>query len=279
MRAPVEIGKLNTLEVLKFTPQGAYLGDSVEEILLPTKYIPEGLEIGQELEVFVYIDNEDRLICTTLKPIGYRDEFAYMRVKDVTKVGAFLSWGVEKDLLVPFKEQQNRMHAGEWYLVYIYLDDLTDRLVASSHINRFLELNEIELEEGQEVDILIGSEGELGFTAIINNTYKGLLYKNEVFRNVRSGDKTKAFVKQIRPDNKIDLELERSGFGKIEPMGEKILEKLRENNGFLPLHDKSEPEEIKSLLQMSKKNFKKAVGGLYKSRAIEISEEGIRLIK
>lgn len=278
MRAPVQIGKMNTLEVLKLTPQGAYLGDSIEEILLPTKYIPEGLEVGDELEVFIYIDNEDRLICTTLKPTAYCDSFAYMHVKDVTKVGAFLYWGIEKDLLVPFKEQQNKMQVGESYLVYVYLDDLTDRLVASSNINRFLELDEIQLEEGEEVEILIGNEGELGYTAIINETYRGLLYKNEVFKKVSSGDRTKAYVKQIRPDNKIDLELEPSGFGKIEPMGERILQVLKKNDGFLPLHDKSDPEMIKSTLQMSKKNFKKAIGGLYKSRHIEISEQGIKLI-
>jgi len=253
------------------------LGDNIEEILLPTKYVPEGLEVGEVLDVFVYIDNEDRLICTTLKPEAYCDEFAYMKVKDVTKVGAFLHWGVEKDLLVPFKEQQTRMQVGEKYLVYVYLDDLTERLVASSNINRFLELDDIELEEGEEVQILIGNEGELGYTAIINDTYRGLLYKNEVFRKVSSGDRTKAFIKQIRPDNKIDLELERSGFGKIEPMGEQILKILQENDGFLPLHDKSDPEKIKSTLQMSKKNFKKAIGGLYKSRHIEITEKGIKL--
>jgi len=273
----IEIGRTNRLEVLKSTPQGLYVGDSVEEILLPNKWIPEGTEIGDMMDVFIYIDGEDRLIATTMIPLAERDEFAYLKVKAVTSIGAFLDWGLEKDLLVPFKEQQQRMQEGNSYLVKVYLDDVTDRLVASSNINRFLELDNIELEEGQKVEILIGNEVELGFVAIINNQYRGLLYKNLVFRDVKPGDRTHAYIKQIRPDKKVDLELEQSGVAKIDPLSEEVLKVLKDNGGVLNLHDKSDPEEIKRQLQMSKKNFKKAIGTLYKQRLILIKDTGIEI--
>lgn len=273
----IEIGKINNLEVLKSTPQGMYVGDAVEEILLPNKYIPEGLEIGQMIDVFIYTDSEDRMIATTLTPNIMRDEFAYMKVKDTTSFGAFLDWGLEKDLLVPFKEQHQKMEVGKSYLVHMYLDDVTDRLVASSHLNRFLELNEIDLTEGDEVDILLGEETELGFQCIINGKYKGLVYKNQVFKNVQPGDSTTAFVKQIRPDKKIDLTLERTGHESIEPNAQKVYDMLQSNEGFLPLHDKSDPEEIKKWVQMSKKNYKKAVGTLYRKRLVELEDKGVRL--
>lgn len=279
MTAPIiEIGKTNRLKVLKSTPQGLYVGDDVEEILLPNKYIPEGTEMGDTLDVFIYIDSEDRLIATNLEPYAQRDEFAYLTVKAVTSVGAFMDWGLEKDLLVPFKEQLDKMYEGQGYLVYVYLDDVTDRLVATSHINRFLELEEIPFTEGDEVEILMGGEGERGFTAIINNKYRGLVYKNQVFKNVRPGDRTKAYIKQVREDLKIDLELEKSGIEKIDPLSQRLLQTLKEKEGFLKLHDKSDPEDIKNQLQMSKKNFKKAVGTLFKQRIIVIENDGIRMI-
>ncbi|MEQ8582882.1 MAG: S1-like domain-containing RNA-binding protein [Marinoscillum sp.] len=273
----VEIGRINSLEVLKSTEQGLYLGDSVEEILLPNKYIPEGLKIGDFIDVFIYTDSEDRLIATTLTPNIMRGEFAYLKVKDATSFGTFMDWGLEKDLLVPFKEQLERMDVGKSYLVYMYLDNVTDRLVGSTHLNKFVEHDHIELEEGEEVQILVGNDTDLGFQCIVNGKYKGLVYKNQIFKDIQPGDLTSAFVKQIRPDNKIDLVLERTGHESIEPNAEKLFEVLKKSDGFLPLHDKSEPEEIKRLLQMSKKNFKKALGTLYKKRLVTLDDKGVTL--
>ncbi len=276
--SPVEIGRINSLQVLKSTEQGLYLGDEVEEILLPNKYIPEGLEIGDYIDVFIYTDSEDRIIATNLEPHVMRDEFAYMKVKDTTSFGAFLDWGLEKDLLVPFKEQWEPMEVGKSYLVYMYLDDVTERLVGSSHHNKFLRNDDIQLKEGEMVSILVGDEHELGFQCIIDNRYKGMVYKNQIFRDIKPGDRTTAYVKQLREDLKIDLVLDKVGQESIEPNAKRILKVLEENEGFLPLHDKSDPEQIKSMLQLSKKNFKRAVGTLNRKRLIMIEEDGIRII-
>lgn len=273
----IEIGKFNKLEVIKSTPQGLYVGDEIEEILLPTKFIPEGTEIGDHIDVFIYTDSEDRPIATTLVPNIQIGEIAYLKVNDVNKVGAFLDWGIEKDLLVPFREQGEKMEKGKGYLVYMYLDDLTDRLVGSAHINRLLEFDDIQLEVGEEVDVLIGNEGELGFSAIINNKYRGLVYKNQVFKAIKPGEHTVAYVKEVRPDKKIDLMLEKVGHEKIEPNAQRILDQLKANNGFLPLHDKSNPDQIKNLLGISKKLYKKAIGSLYKKRLVTIKEDGVYL--
>ncbi|MFY0600584.1 MAG: GntR family transcriptional regulator [Cyclobacteriaceae bacterium] len=273
----VEIGKYNTLEVLKETDFGIYLGDDVEEILMPTKWVPEGTEVGDHLEVFIYNDSEDRMIATTMTPKIEIGKFGFLRVSQVTSIGAFLDWGLEKDLFVPFKEQAQKMEQGESYLVNMYLDEVTDRLVGSSHVNKFLEHENIELEEGQEVDLLIYQETELGYKAIINNTYKGLIYMNEIFTRITPGEKRKGYVKNIREDNKIDLSLQKAGYESIEPNADKILEVLQGNGGSLTLHDKSEPEKIYGTLQMSKKTFKKAIGALYKKELIRIGEKGIEL--
>lgn len=274
----IEIGKVNKLEVLKVTEQGYYVGDAVEEILLPNKYIPEGLEVGHYIDVFIYTDSEDRLIATTLTPKIQMGEIAYLEVKDTTSFGAFLDWGLEKDLLVPFKEQIQRMEKGQGYLVYMYLDDLTDRLVASAHINKLIEFDEIDLEPGQEVQVLIGPETEIGYVSIINNKYRGLIYKNQVFKQITPGDHTTAYVKEVRADKKIDLSLEPIGVERIEPNAQKILDRLKMEGGKLPLHDKSDPDEISKLLGMSKKNFKKSIGSLYKQRKITLHKDSIELI-
>ncbi|MEQ8472392.1 MAG: S1-like domain-containing RNA-binding protein [Marinoscillum sp.] len=273
----IEIGKFNKLEVLKSTPQGLYVGDEVEEILLPTKYIPEGTEIGSYVDVFIYTDSEDRPIATTLTPNIQIGEIAYLKVNDVNNIGAFLDWGIEKDLLVPFREQGEKMVKGKGYLVYMYLDDLTDRLVGSAHVNRLLEFEDIQLEVGEEVDVLIGHEGELGYTAIINNKYRGLIYKNQVFKAIKPGDHSVAYIKEIRADKKIDLTLEKTGPENIEPNAQRILDALKKGEGFLPLHDKSDPDVIKSTLGISKKLFKKAVGALYKKRMVSIKDDGVYL--
>ncbi|MEP5791750.1 MAG: S1-like domain-containing RNA-binding protein [Cyclobacteriaceae bacterium] len=274
----IEIGKVNSLEVLKLTEQGYYVGDTVEEILLPNKYIPDGLEVGDMIDVFIYTDSEDRLIATTLTPKIMLDEIAYLEVKDTTSFGAFLDWGLEKDLLVPFKEQIERMEKGEKYLVYMYLDDLTDRLVASAHINKLIEFDDIDLEVGEKVDVLVGPETDIGYVSIIDNLYRGLIYKNQVFKNIQPGDQTVAYVKEVRPDSKVDLSLEPLGVESIEPNAQKILDKLKKEDGKLKLHDKSHPDEIRNLLGMSKKNFKRSIGSLYKQRKIKILEDSIELI-
>lgn len=275
----IEIGKFNQLKVLKKTEQGLYLGDEVEEILLPNKYIPEGTEVGDVLSVFIYTDSEDRLIATTLVPKIQAGEFAYMTVKDISRVGAFLEWGLEKDLFVPFKEQPQKMEIGKSYLVYMYLDELTDRLVASGYVNKFLKSGFVDLKEGQQVNVLIGEETEIGYVAIINGKNRGLLYKNQIFQTIRPGDRTVAYVKRIRQDQRVDLSLERTGAVSIEPNAKRVFDLLQANDGFLPLHDNTDPEVIKKQLQMSKKNFKKAIGTLYKQRLIQIEEGGIRIIK
>lgn len=275
----IELGKFNHLEVLKVTEQGYYVGDAVEEILLPNKYVPDGLEVGHFIDVFIYTDSEDRLIATTLKPKIELGQIAYLEVKDTTSYGAFLDWGLEKDLLVPFKEQTKRMERGEGHLVYMYLDDVTERLVGSAHIGKLLEFDDIALEVGEQVDILVGNETDIGYVSIINNLYRGLIYKNQIFRKMKPGDKTIAYVKEVRADNKIDLSLEPIGIQRIEPNAQKVLDSLRSSGGRLQLHDKSSPEDIQLLLGMSKKNFKKAIGALYKQRQIRIMEDSIALLQ
>lgn len=274
----IEIGKFNTLEVLKSTPQGLYVGDEVEEILLPNKYVPEGLNVGDQINVFVYTDSEDRMIATTLKPTIQVGEFAWLKVKDVSSVGAFLDWGLEKDLFVPFKEQVQKMEVGKSYLVYMYLDEVTDRLVGSSHLNKFLERETIELEERQEVQLLIGEKTGLGYFAIVNNKYRGLIFQNQIFKEIRPGDRIPGYILKIREDKKMDISLEKPGYQSIEPNADKIYKILQENEGFLPLHDNSDPEEIRQVLQMSKKTFKKAIGTLYKKRLIKLERKGIRTL-
>ena len=276
--APVEIGKYNQLEVLKETPQGLYLGDTVEEILLPTKFIPEGTEVGDVLEVFIYNDSEDRIIATTQRPYAVVDEFACLRVKDTTTFGAFLSWGIEKDLMVPFSEQKDKMERGEYYLVYIYLDDVTDRLVASSKLHKFLSREPLQYHVGDEVQLVIGDETPLGFQVIVDQQYLGLVYHNEIFKPIRPGDQIRGYVKQTREDLKIDVSLQPIGIQGIDQIAQGVLTKLKDSGGYLPLHDKSDPDDIQKTLHLSKKSFKKAIGSLYKNRIIQIEKEGIRLV-
>ncbi len=276
----LEIGKLNTLTVLRPSPQGLYLGDEDAEtaVLLPNKYVPEGLNINDEIEVFIYRDSQDRVIATTLEPMAMVNEFAFLQVREVTKFGAFMDWGLMKDLLVPFREQATKMKEGNFYVVFLYLDEQTDRVVATSKFARFFKRHDIRVQEGEEVDLLVYKTTELGANVIINNSYQGLIYKNELFQRVRYGHKLKGFIKKIREGNKIDVSLQKQGHLNIEPSAEKVLEELKRSEGFLGLNDKSPPQEIYNELQMSKKTFKKAIGGLYKQRLIRIEKSGIYLI-
>ncbi len=275
----IAIGKFNTLRIERFAPPGLYLEDEEgTEVLLPNRWITEDMKIDDELEVFIYRDSEDRMIATTLRPHILRDEFGYLQVKQVNQVGAFLDWGLEKDLLVPFKEQRAKMREGGRYLVHLYLDVESWRLSASAKIQKYLETETIELEVGEEVEVLICERTDLGVKVIVNHLYQGLLYNSELFKEVRMGDKTIGYVKAIRDDGKIDVALEKQGYKSVEPNAQKILDLLTQNEGFLALHDKSDPEKVKYQLGMSKKLFKKAIGSLYKEKKIVIEEEGIRLV-
>lgn len=278
----IQQGKFNTLVAVRFTSVGAFLAESEEDeyedaILLPNKYVPDDLREGDEISVFIYTDSEDRLVATTRTPKIQRNEFAYLQCVAVSSVGAFLDWGLEKDLFVPFREQNKRMEVGRRYVVFLYLDHETDRLVASAKINRFLENEAFGLEEGQEVDLLVYEPTDLGFNAIVNNRYRGLLYGNELFRRLYPGDRLQGYIKRIREDNRVDLTLQKPGFGNIEAGAQQILDSLKARGGFLPLTDDSDPEEIYDTLKMSKKTFKRAVGTLYRQQRITIESGGIRL--
>lgn len=275
----IEIGKYNTLKIVRDTQVGLYLSDGKEDILLPNKYVPREFEIGEEIIVFVYLDQEERPVATTLEPYIYLNEFAMLRVNFINKFGAFLDMGLEKDLFVPFREQAREMEKGKRYFVFMYLDEKSNRLVGTSKINQFLNNDELTVEKGEEVDLIISHITDMGINVIINEQHKGLLYKDEVFEDVRTGDRMKGYIKNIRPDKKIDVTLQQPGFAGIEPNAEKILDELRASRGFLRLNDDSHPEDIKTVLKMSKKTFKKAIGTLYKQKLIEIKEDGIYLVR
>ena len=277
----LHIGEFNTLKILRDTKVGLFLGSEdtqEDDVLLPNKYVPKEFTIGDDLTVFVYLDHEERPVATTLKPYIKLNEFAHLKVNYINKFGAFLDWGLEKDLFVPFKEQARPMEEGKRYLVYMHLDEKTNRLVASSKTNQFLSNDNLDLQRNEEVDILISHITEGGINCIINQKHKGLAYKNEVYDDVKPGMKTKGYIKNIRPDGKIDVMLRKVGVEAIEPSSQVILDELKANRGFLRLTDNSHPEDIKTVLKMSKKNFKKAVGNLYKQQLIEIKEDGIYLL-
>jgi len=274
-----EVGKYNKLEVVRKAEQGVYLGgDRLSDILLPKAYLPEHCDVGDEIEVFVYRDSEDRIIATTLKPLAVVGEFAFLKVIAATQVGAFLDWGLPKDLLVPFKEQQDRMNPGRSYLVYVFLDEETDRVVATTRFNKFLSKETSELSEGQEVDLLIHKMNDLGFQAIINNTYTGILYENEIFQALKPGQKLRGYVKQVRTDGKVDLILQKTGIDQMDDVAKKILDYLKSQDGSMDITDKSPAEIIYTKFGMSKRNFKQAIGNLYKKRLIKIETDRIVLL-
>lgn len=276
----VETGKYAELEIEKIIQQGAYLltGDETASILLPTRYVTEDMQIGDRIKVFIYRDSEDKLIATTLTPYVIAGEFAYLKVKSQSNFGAFLDWGLMKDLLVPFSEQKEKMLTGESYLVGIYIDQITNRIVGTQHINKFLRENEITLNEGDEVNILICDETDLGFKVIVNQKHWGLIYKNQIFSDIETGQTMKAWIKLIRDDGKIDITLQQPGFKEVLSAEDKIIKLLEVQNGFSDLNDNSKPDEIYTELQISKKVFKKAIGKLFREKRIMITEEGIQLI-
>lgn len=274
----IKVGEYNELEIVKQLDFGVYLGKENVEILMPTKWVPSGARIGDVLDVFVFRDSDDRLIATTVKPYAIANTFAFLEVKQVNSIGAFLNWGMDKDLLVPYREQASQMEEGNSYVVFVYADEETDRLIASSKLSRFIEREEISVQEGDVVDLLVYSKTDLGYNAIVNNLHSGLIYKNEIFESIRVGDQLKGYVKVVRDDNKIDLSLQKSGFEMVDDVKWKILNILKNENGFLALHDNSSPEEIKNKLQISKKAFKKAIGALYKEKLVMLTDKGVKLI-
>ena len=272
----LEIGRFNHLEVKKISPFGAYLASESGEILLPQKYAPDGLKAGDAIQVFVYLDSDGRLTATTRTPKAQVGEFAVLEVKDNGPNGAFLDWGPEKDLFVPFSEQTVPMRKREKYLVRVYLDK-SGRIAASARIGRFLESGVIPLQVGEVVDLTIWELTDLGAKVVINGRYAGLLFKNELYGKPAPGTRLKGCVSKVRDDKKIDVTMRKGGHSGIGGDKERIVAALEESGGYLPLGDKSSPSLIGEVLQMSKKSFKKAIGGLYKDGLIELAEEGIRL--
>jgi predicted RNA-binding protein (virulence factor B family) len=272
------IGKYNTLTVVALNETGAYLNaDDLGEILLPKYYVPENCQPGDLLEVFIYLDSADRLVATTEKPYGQVDEFVSLKVVQVNKIGAFLDWGLKKDLLVPFNQQHKEMEVDKYYMVRIYLDLRTERIAASSKLDKYLDIWPAQYQQGEKVDLLIAGKTDLGFKAIINNLNWGLLFDNEIFKPLRTGTKITGYIKQIRFDGRIDLSLTRTGNDKVVDFSDALLTYLAANQGFSPLHDKSAPELIKKELGVSKKTFKATVGNLLKKGKLTLEENGIRL--
>lgn len=275
----IHLGQINTLEILRETDHGVYLIDDEEnEVLLPNRYVPEAFKIWDKIDVFVYLDNEERPVASTDFPYIKKGDFALLRCNQVTDYGAFLDWGLVKELFCPFKEQAFKMKPGGWYLVHCYLDEKTDRLVASSKTNRFLDNRELTVAEFDEVDLIVSHPSDIGMNVIVNKMHLGLIYKDQIFKDISVGDKLKGIIKKIRPGNKLDITLGQIGYRNIEPNAERILQELQDNSGYINLTDKSSPEAIKDQLQMSKKNFKKSVGSLYKQKLIEIKSDGIYLV-
>ena len=273
------IGKYNYLTIQRLTSVGMFLSDvEGEEVLLPNQYLTDEMQIDDTIKVFVYLDSEDRPVATTETPKIIRNEFAYLEVTDVTEYGAFMDWGLIKDLFVPFREQSTPMQVGEWHVVFLYLDQKSSRLLASTKVDRYLENDRLLVKEGDEVDLLIFRKTDLGYNAVVNQYHNGLIYANEVFRELKVGDSLKGYVKKIRDENKLDISLQKTGFEIVEPIGQQILDEIKKNNGFLNLSDSSSPEEINRRLQISKKIFKKAIGGLYKQGLIKIGDDGLHLV-
>ena len=276
----IELGKYNRLEVVKEVDFGMYLDGGEEgEILLPSRYVPQGCKVGDELNVFIYLDNEERLVATTLTPMVQVGQFACLEVAWVNQYGAFLHWGLMKDLFVPFREQKMKMEVGKKYVVHAHLDDESYRIVASAKVERYLSKERAAYRPGEEVDILVWQKTDLGFKAIINNAHAGLLYESEIFLPLHTGMAMKAYVKQVRDDGKIDLMLQKPGQAKVEDFSTTLLEYIREQGGHTPLNDKSPAEEIYAAFGVSKKTFKKAVGDLYKKRLVVLTEDGITSVE
>ncbi len=276
----IEQGKEIELKIAKRATFGLYLADdSGEEVLLPNKYCTEEMKPGDTTRVFVYKDSEGKKVATTLTPKVFIHEFALLKVSAVTGVGAFLDWGLEKELMVPFREQKQKMEAGRWYIVYLDLDEKSDRLYASNRVERFLQNDQISVKEGEEVSLVVLQKTDLGYSVIVNHKHKGLIFDNEIFQDIRVGNQLKGYVKKIRDDNKIDISIQAIGFRNVNDSNSELIYKtLAENGGFLAVTDKSSPDDIYTQFGISKKAFKKSLGALYKQKKVDIQADGIKLI-
>ncbi|MBS1688628.1 MAG: RNA-binding protein [Bacteroidetes bacterium] len=273
----VQVGNYNTLKVVKQVDFGMYLDGDGEEILLPKRFVPKDLKEGDDVNVFIYHDSENRLIATTQKPLGIVGDIVMLNAVSVTNQGAFLDWGLMKDLFVPLSQQESRMRVGQSYLVKIYLDEQTGRVAATEKISKFLSNYDLTVKEMDAVDLVVYQTTDIGYKVIINNKHLGVLHYSDVFKELEIGDKEKGFVKKILPENKIDVMLGERGYKRVETETEKVLRLLEENDGYLPYHDKSNPEDIYEFFGMSKKTFKMAVGALYKQKKISLEQSGIKL--
>ena len=275
----ITLGAYNLLKVVKKVDFGMYLDGGVEgEILLPTRYVPEGCKIGDELNVFLYLDQDEKIIATTLEPLAKVGDFACLEVAWVNEYGAFLNWGLMKDLFCPFREQKKRMQKGERYIVYVKLDEESYRIMATAKVDKYLNQDKPAYKHGDEVDLLVQQKTELGFKVIIDNAYGGLIYDNQVFRPLHTGDRLKGYIDRVRPDGKIDVTIQPTGRRQTEEFSDVLLAYLQDNGGHCSLGDKSPAELIADRFKVSKKTFKKAIGDLYRKRLITISDEGIDLV-
>tara|TARA_B110000046_G_scaffold60138_1_gene67524 strand:- start:353 stop:1183 length:831 start_codon:yes stop_codon:yes gene_type:complete len=276
----MDLGKINTLEITRDTDIGLFLKDSIGlEVFLPNRYKPEQYTIGDKLAVFVYHDNEGRAISTTDQPIASINEFAYLTCKESSDIGAFMDFGIDKDMFIPKRNQHADLYEGQKYMVWIYLDEITSRLVATTKLNRLLTSEVLDIEPSQKVEILIWQTHDLGWQVIVDSKYFGMLYSNQCFVPVSMGSKMVAYVNKIREDGRLDILLQKPGFASIDEFSDKLLSKLQAEGGELSLTDKSTPEAIYQSLQMSKKVFKKAVGSLYKKKLIQLNDKSISLIR
>ncbi|MCC2547771.1 GntR family transcriptional regulator [Hymenobacter sp. BT175] len=272
------LGDFNELEVARAVDFGLYLTSDDGDLLIPRKYVPEGTEIGDVLRVFVYRDSEDRLIATTLEPLARVNQFAALTVRDVSDNGAFLDWGLEKDLFLPYRNQRENLRPGQRVTVYVYLDETSDRLVATARWDRYLSQEPFPGQAGDAVQLFVAQETDLGFTVIVNGTHPGLLYHNEIFKPLRLGDTPTGYIRQVRPDGKLDVSLQKTGYDEAVDAAETLLTALRAAGGTLPLSDKSEPDDIYRRLGMSKKVFKKALGSLYKRGLVQLLPDATHLV-
>lgn len=275
----IKIGEYNVLKVIKEKPMGVFLEDEKDGILLPKRFVPPGTKTGDDLKVFLYHDGEDRVIATTLEPKGVLGDIVKLKVVSTTGHGAFLDWGLMKDLFVPKSQQVSFMRPMGEYLVKIYMDEQTGRLAATERIDAFLSNENLAVKEKDIVELLVYRRSDLGYVVIINNKHTGILHFNEVYRDIEIGDRFPGFIKTILPENKIDVVAGKPGYNRVEDESEKVVRLLKENDGYLPYHDKSSPEEIYSFFGMSKKTFKMTTGALYKQRKIGFTQTGIKLME
>ncbi|EIY7833011.1 TPA: S1 RNA-binding domain-containing protein [Vibrio parahaemolyticus] len=275
----IKIGQINSLEVIKKADFGVFLdGDDYGSVLLPNKHVPEGTELGDHIEVFLYFDSESQLAATIDKPIAQVGEWGLMKIEGINQTGAFVNWGIkEKDLLIPFSEQRARFTAGQNILVYVYTDKASGRIVGTTKFNKWLDKTPANYEVNEEVDLIIAERSQLGYKAIVNGKHWGMIFPSDVLGKLFIGKKLKGYIKQVREDGKIDLSLQKVGVAKMDDLSSKIIELLEKKGGFLPLNDKSSPEAIFDAFRTSKGTYKKTIGGLYKQGKIVIEKDGIRL--